>query len=165
MKKLAVVLSIILSVSLCACRENNPRSTSGASSASQSAESISRQTQSEETSSSGHENPYAGLKEAFDGEYIVGELMGLDGENGSLTIYDTKKGENVSFNFEGEVADVFVLDRFGIYCHIGQRVRVYHSGISALIAVPDSEVTRLEILINTGENPTDEQIQQYQNRE
>ena len=165
MKKLAVILSVILSVSLCACRENNPRSTSGASSASKSAESISRQTQSEETSSSGQENPYAGLKEAFDGEYTVGELMGMDGENGSLTIYDTEKGENVSFDFEGESADVFVLDRFGIYCHMGQRVRVYHSGDSALIAVPDSEVTRLEILINTGENPTAEQIEQYQNRE
>lgn len=165
MKKLAVILSVILSVSLCACRENNPRSTSGASSASQSAESISRQTQSEETSSSGQENPYAGLKETFGGEYTVGELMGMDGENGSLTIYDTEKGENVSFTFEGEGADVFVLDRFGIYCHMGQRVRVYHSGDSALIAVPDSEVTRLEILITTGENPTAEQIEQYQNRE
>ncbi len=93
MKKLAVILSVILSVSLCACRENNPRSTSGASSASQSAESISRQTQREETSSSGQKNPYAGLKEAFDGEYTVGELMSMDGENGSLTIYDTKRAK------------------------------------------------------------------------
>lgn len=165
MKKLAVILSVILSVSLCACRENNSRGTSDASSASQSTESISRQTQSEETSPSGQENPYAGLKAAFDGEYAVGELMGLDGENGSLTIYDTEKGENISFDFEGEVADVFVLDRFGIYCHMGQMVRVYHSGDSALIAVPDSEVTRLEILIATGENPTAEQIERYQRRE
>ena len=81
MKKLAVILSVILSVSLCACRENNSRGTSDSSSASQGAESISRQTQSEETSLSGQENPYAGLKAAFDGEYAVGELMGLDGEN------------------------------------------------------------------------------------
>lgn len=77
----------------------------------------------------------------------------MGGENGSLTIYDTEKGENISFTFEGETADVFVLDQFGFYCHIGQMVRVYHSGGSALIAVPDSEVTRLEILITTGENP------------
>lgn len=105
------------------------------------------------------ENPYDGLKAAFDGEYTVGELMG--GENGSLTIYDTEKGENISFTFEGETADVFVLDQFGFYCHIGQMVRVYHSGCSALIAVPDSEVTRLEILITTGENPTAEQIEEH----
>lgn len=165
MKKFAVVLSVILSVNLCACREDIPRSKSDSSSASQSTESISQQTQSEESSLSVQENPYDGLKEALDGEYIVGELMGLDGENGSLTIYDTEKGENISFTFEGEVADVFVLDQFGFYCHIGQMIRVYHSGGSALIAVPDSEVTRLEILIATGENPTAEQIEQYQNRE
>lgn len=165
MKKIAVILSVILSVSLCACRENNSRSTSDSSSASQSTESISQRAQSEEPSPSGQENPYDGLKEAFDGEYAVGELMGLDSENGSLTIYDTEKGENISFDFEGETADVFVLDQFGFYCHIGQMVRVYHSGGSALIAVPDSEVTRLEILIATGENPTAEQIEQYQSRE
>ena len=107
------------------------------------------------------ESPYDGLKAAFDGEYTVGELMGLDGENGSLTIYDTEKGENISFTFEGDTADVFVLDQFGFYCHIGQMVRIYHSGDSALIAVPESEVTRLEILIATGENPTAEQIEAH----
>ena len=110
-------------------------------------------------------NPYDGLKATFDGEYTVGELMGLDGENGSLTIYDTEKGENVSFTFEGETADVFVPNQFGFYCHIGQMVRVYHSGGSVLIAVPDSEVTGLEILITTGENPTAEQIEQHQNQQ
>lgn len=164
-KKIAVILSVILSVSLCACREDSPRSTSDSSSASHSTESISQQTQSEETSTSGQANPYSGLKEAFDGEYTVGELMGLDGENGSLTIYDTENGENVSFTFDGKISNVFVLDRLGIYCHMGQMVRVYHSGGSALIAIPDSEVTRLEMLITTGENPTTEQIEQYKNRQ
>lgn len=93
--------------------------------------------------------------------YVTGELLGVYSDPGSVTIV-MSDDLHQSYPFGGTEDETLPLESLGFSMHIGQQVRVYYDKEGkALLCFPESELTRMTLLAETGKNPTSEEIEAY----